>query len=99
MRTADVLVENFKVGGLKKHGLDYDTLSTINPGLIYCSITGFGQQGPYAERPGYDALIQAMGGLMSITGEPDTVIGGGPQKVGVAVVDIFTGLFCRSSPG
>ncbi len=97
VRTADVLVENFKVGGLKKHGLDYDTLSTINPGLIYCSITGFGQQGPYAERPGYDALIQAMGGLMSITGEPDTVIGGGPQKVGVAVVDIFTGLYATNA--
>lgn len=95
--TVDVLVENFKVGGLKKYGLDYETLSAINPGLIYCSITGFGQQGPYAERPGYDALIQAMGGLMSITGEPDTVSGGGPQKVGVAVVDIFTGLYATNA--
>ena len=94
---ADVLVENYKVGGLKKYGLDYDSLVKVNPGLIYCSITGFGQTGPYAERPGYDALIQAMGGLMSITGEPDAVPGGGPQKVGVAVVDIFTGLYATSA--
>ena len=90
---ADVLIENYKVGGLKKYGLDYDSLSRINPRLIYCSITGFGQDGPYADRPGYDALVQAMGGLMSVTGEPDEVLGGGPQKVGVAVVDILTG--CR----
>ena len=94
---ADVLIENYKVGGLKKYGLDYDSLSTINPRLIYCSITGFGQDGPYAERPGYDALIQAMGGLMSITGEPDAIPGGGPQKVGVAVVDILTGLYATNA--
>lgn len=94
---ADVLVENYKVGGLKKSGLDYDSLSSINPRLIYCSITGFGQDGPYAERPGYDALVQAMGGLMSITGEPDEMPGGGPQKVGVAVVDILTGLYATNA--
>jgi len=94
---ADVLVENYKVGGLKKYGLDYDSLSTINPGLIYCSITGFGQTGPYARRPGYDALIQAMGGLMGITGEPDGTPGGTPQKVGVAVVDILTGQYATSA--
>lgn len=94
---ADVLVENYKVGGLKKYGLDYETLSAINPALVYCSITGFGHSGPYAERPGYDALIQAMGGLMSITGEPDGTPGGGPQKVGVAVVDILTALYATSA--
>lgn len=94
---ADILVENYKVGGLKKYGLDYDSLAKVNPGLIYCSITGFGQDGPYAERPGYDALVQAMGGLMSITGEPDSTPGGGPQKVGVAVVDILTGLYATSA--
>ena len=94
---ADVLIENYKVGGLKKYGLDYDSLSRINPRLIYCSITGFGQDGPYADRPGYDALVQAMGGLMSITGEPDEVPGGGPQKVGVAVVDILTGLYATNA--
>ena len=94
---ADVLIENYKVGGLKKYGLDYDSLSRINPRLIYCSITGFGQDGPYADRPGYDALVQAMGGLMSITGEPEEVPGGGPQKVGVAVVDILTGLYATNA--
>jgi crotonobetainyl-CoA:carnitine CoA-transferase CaiB-like acyl-CoA transferase len=94
---ADVLIENYKVGGLKKYGLDYDSLSRINPRLIYCSITGFGQDGPYADRPGYDALVQAMGGLMSVTGEPDDVPGGGPQKVGVAVVDILTGLYATNA--
>ena len=88
-RDADVLLENFKVGGLARYGLDYDTLSALNPGLVYCSITGFGQTGPYRERPGYDFLIQAMGGMMSITGSPDT----GPQRVGVAVSDIMTGLY------
>jgi len=97
VKKADILVENYKVGGLKKYGLDYETLSQINPNLIYCSITGFGQTGPYAARPGYDALIQAMGGLMSITGEPDEIPGGGPQKVGVAVVDILTGLYATSA--
>ena len=88
-RDADVLLENFKVGGLARYGLDYDTLSALNPRLVYCSITGFGQTGPYRERPGYDFLIQAMGGMMSITGSPDT----GPQRVGVAVSDIMTGLY------
>lgn len=97
VKKADILVENYKVGGLKKYGLDYETLAQVNPGLIYCSITGFGQTGPYATRPGYDALIQAMGGLMSITGEPDEMPGGGPQKVGVAVVDILTGLYATSA--
>ena len=96
-RKADVLVENYKVGGLEKYGLDYASLSRVNPGLVYCSITGFGQTGPYARRPGYDALVQAMGGLMSITGEPDGTPGGGPQKVGVAVVDVLTGLYATSA--
>lgn len=97
VQKADVLVENYKVGGLKKYGLDYASLSVINPGLIYCSVTGFGQDGPYAKRPGYDAMIQAMGGLMSVTGEPDHVPGGGPQKVGVAVVDILSGLYASNA--
>ncbi|MFP7674078.1 CaiB/BaiF CoA transferase family protein [Marivita sp. S0852] len=88
-RDADVVIENFKVGGLAKYGLDYDTLSAMNPALVYCSITGFGQTGPYADRAGYDYLIQGMSGLMSITGDPD----GAPQKVGVAVTDIYTGLY------
>ncbi|AVZ78301.1 CoA transferase [Zoogloeaceae bacteirum Par-f-2] len=88
-READVLVENYKVGGLAKYGLDYASLREQNPRLVYCSITGFGQDGPYAERPGYDFLLQAMGGLMSITGEAD----GPPQKVGVALTDILTGLY------
>lgn len=92
---ADILIENFKVGGAKKNNLDYDTLSKINPRLIYCSITGFGQSGPYAERPGYDFLIQGMGGLMSITGGSDAA-GGEPQKVGVAVTDIMTGLYAST---
>ena len=87
--SADVLIENFKLGGLKKYGLDYQSLREINPRLVYCSITGFGQDGPYAPRAGYDFIIQAMSGLMSITGEP----GGEPQKAGVAVSDIFTGLY------
>ena len=78
----DVLIENFKVGGLQKYGLDYASLKAIHPRLVYCSITGFGQTGPYAQRPGYDFLIQAMGGLMSITGERDDLPGGGPQKWG-----------------
>jgi crotonobetainyl-CoA:carnitine CoA-transferase CaiB-like acyl-CoA transferase len=89
VRGADVLIENFKVGGLVKYGLDYASLSAINPGLIYCSVTGFGQTGPYAHRAGYDYIIQGMSGLMSITGEPD----GQPQRVGVAVTDIFTGVY------
>ena len=89
VKGADVLIENFKVGGLAKYGLDYASLSVLNPGLVYCSVTGFGQTGPYAHRAGYDYIIQGMSGLMSVTGEP----GGQPQKVGVAVVDIFTGIY------
>lgn len=89
VRDADVLLENFKVGGLAKYGLDYPGLSPVNPRLVYCSITGFGQDGPYAHRAGYDYIIQGMSGLMSVTGEPD----GQPQKVGVAVVDVFTGIY------
>ena len=90
---ADIVVENFKVGGLKRYGLDYQTLSAINPRLIYCSITGFGQDGPYADRPGYDFVAQAMGGMMSITGEAD----GPPIKTGVAVADLSTGLYATIS--
>lgn len=90
---ADILIENFKVGGLAKYGLDYDSLSAVNPALIYCSITGFGQTGPYAHRAGYDYIIQGMSGLMSITGEPD----GQPQRSGVAITDIFTGLYSVSA--
>jgi formyl-CoA transferase len=90
---ADVVIENFKVGGLAKFGLDPASLRAINPRLVYASITGFGQDGPYAERAGYDYIIQGMGGLMSITGLPDGVPGGGPMRVGVAVVDLFTGLY------
>lgn len=90
---ADVVIENFKVGGLARFGLDYPSLKARRPELIYCSITGFGQDGPWAKRPGYDLLIQGLGGLMSITGQPDGVPGGGPVKVGVALVDILTGLY------
>jgi crotonobetainyl-CoA:carnitine CoA-transferase CaiB-like acyl-CoA transferase len=86
---ADVLIENFKVGGLAKYGLDYATLSALNPRLIYCSVTGFGQSGPYAELPGYDLMIQGMSGIMDLTGEPD----GPPEKTGVAFADIFTGTY------
>jgi crotonobetainyl-CoA:carnitine CoA-transferase CaiB-like acyl-CoA transferase len=89
IKDADILIENFKVGGLKKYGLDYDSLKEVNPRLIYCSVTGFGQDGPYATRAGYDFLLQGMSGLMSITGDPD----GQPQKVGVAITDIVTGLY------
>jgi crotonobetainyl-CoA:carnitine CoA-transferase CaiB-like acyl-CoA transferase len=89
----DVVIENFKVGGAAGFGLDYDSLSAINPRLVYCSITGFGQTGPLRERPGYDFLVQAMGGLMSVTGQPDGEEGAGPQKVGVALTDIMTGLY------
>jgi crotonobetainyl-CoA:carnitine CoA-transferase CaiB-like acyl-CoA transferase len=90
---SDVVIENFKVGGLAKYGLDYPSLKPLNPGLVYCSITGFGQTGPYRHKPGYDFMIQGIGGLMSITGEPDQRPGGGPMKVGVAVADVFTGLY------
>ncbi|GEO15243.1 CaiB/BaiF CoA transferase family protein [Microvirga aerophila] len=86
---ADVVIENFKVGGLKKYGLDYESLKSVNPRLVYCSITGFGQNGPYAARAGYDFMIQGMGGIMDLTGDPD----GEPQKIGVAFADIFTGVY------
>lgn len=89
----DVVLENFKVGGLKAYGLDYESLKAVNPRLIYCSITGFGQDGPYAKRAGYDFMIQGLGGLMSLTGKPDGEAGGGPMKVGVALTDILTGLY------
>ncbi|URQ75946.1 MAG: CoA transferase [Candidatus Ochrobactrum gambitense] len=86
---ADIVIENFKLGGLDKYGLDYESLKAVNPRLIYCSITGFGHDGPYAERAGYDFMIQGMGGIMDLTGEPDRE----PQKIGVAFADIFTGLY------
>lgn len=91
--TADVLIENFKLGGLVKYGLDYDSLRAINPRLVYCSITGFGQTGPYANLAGYDYIVQGMSGFMSITGEPD----GQPMKAGVAIADIFTGIYAVSA--
>jgi crotonobetainyl-CoA:carnitine CoA-transferase CaiB-like acyl-CoA transferase len=94
---SDVVVENFKVGGLKKYGLDWPSLQAVNPRLVYCSITGFGQTGPDAHRPGYDYMIQAMGGLMSITGQPDGAPGAEPMKVGVAVVDLFTGTYAATA--
>ncbi|MDB5999850.1 MAG: CoA transferase [Rhizobacter sp.] len=94
---ADVLVENFKVGGLAAYGLDHETLRAANPRLIYCSITGFGQDGPYAGRAGYDLLVQASSGLMSITGRPDAEAGGGPIRVGVAVTDLFTGVYASTA--
>ena len=90
---ADVVLENFKVGGLAAYGLDYESLKAVNPRLIYCSITGFGQDGPYAKRAGYDFMIQGLGGLMSLTGKPDGEEGAGPMKVGVALTDILTGLY------
>jgi formyl-CoA transferase len=92
-RQADVFLENYKVGGLKKYGLDYASVRNANPNVVYCSVTGFGQSGPYANSAGYDFMIQGMGGLMSVTGERDDLPGGGPQKVGVAVSDIMTGLY------
>ncbi len=94
---SDVLVENFKVGGLAHYGLDYESLKQLNPKLIYCSITGFGQDGPYAERAGYDLMVQAMSGMMSITGRPDELPGGGPQRVGVALTDLFTGVYASTA--
>jgi formyl-CoA transferase len=90
---SDILLENYKVGDLKRYGLDYDTLSALNPRLIYCSITGFGQDGPLKDRAGYDFMVQGMGGLMSITGERDDLPGGGPQKAGVAIADLMTGMY------
>ncbi|MBF9246435.1 CaiB/BaiF CoA transferase family protein [Pseudomonas syringae group genomosp. 3] len=94
---SDIVIENFKVGGLAAHGLDYASLKAINPRLIYCSITGFGQSGPYATRPGYDFMIQALGGLMSLTGLPGGEEGAGPVKVGVALTDILTGLYSTTA--
>lgn len=90
---SDVVLENYKVGQLKRYGLDYDSLKAVKPDLVYCSVTGFGQDGPYAHRAGYDFLIQGMGGLMSVTGERDDLPGGGPQKAGVALVDLMTGMY------
>ena len=90
---SDVVVENFKVGDLARYGLDYASLAEGHKGLVYCSITGFGQEGPYRDRPGYDFMVQGLGGLMSVTGERDDLPGGGPQKVGVAVSDLFTGMY------
>jgi crotonobetainyl-CoA:carnitine CoA-transferase CaiB-like acyl-CoA transferase len=92
-KKCDVLLENYKFGDLARYRLGYDDLKAVNPGLIYCSITGFGQSGPYRERPGFDFMIQGMGGMMSVTGEPDGVPGGGPQRAGVPVADIVTGMY------
>ena len=94
---SDVVIENYKVGQLAKYGLDYESLKAIKPNLIYCSITGFGQTGPYQHRAGYDFILQGMGGFMSITGEADHLPGGGPQKAGVAIVDLFTGMYASSA--
>ncbi|AVP56610.1 CaiB/BaiF CoA transferase family protein [Pulveribacter suum] len=94
---SDVVVENFKTGGLARYGLDYASLSALNPRLIYCSVTGFGHTGPYAPRAGYDLLVQAMSGLMSITGHADGEAGGGPLRVGVAVIDLFTGMYATTA--
>jgi glutaryl-CoA transferase len=96
-KRADIVVENFKVGGLTKYGLDYASLAPLNPRLVYCSITGFGQTGPYAERAGYDFIIQGMGGFMSVTGERDELPGGGPQKAGIAISDLMTGMYACSA--
>ena len=95
--SADVLIENFKVGDLSRRGLDQASLRALNPGLVYCSITGYGQTGPYASRPGYDFIFQGEGGLMSVTGERDDLPGGGPQKVGIAIADIITGMYASSA--
>jgi len=94
---SDIVLENYKVGQLKKYGLDYDSLKQIKKDLIFCSITGFGQTGPYAHRPGYDMVVQGMGGFMSVTGEKDELPGGGPQKAGVAIADLFTGMYATSA--
>ena len=93
VRQADALVENYKVGGLAKYGLDYGSLAALNPRLVYASITGFGQTGPYADRAGYDFIIQGMSGFMSVTGERDDLPGGGPQKAGIAITDLMTGMY------
>jgi len=92
-RQADVVLENYKVGQLKKYGLDYESLKREKPDLVYCSVTGFGQNGPYAQRAGYDFIVQGMGGFMSITGERDALPGGGPQKAGIAIADLMTGMY------
>jgi len=89
----DVLIENYKVGDLARYGLGYEDIKKINPKIVYCSVTGFGQTGPYAERPGYDFMAQGMSGIMSVTGEPDSVQGGGPMRVGIPIVDILTGMY------
>ena len=94
---SDIVVENFKTGGLKQYGLDHETLRAANPRLIYCSVTGFGHDGPHAQRAGYDLMIQATSGMMSITGRPDDVPGGGPQRVGVALTDLFTGVYASTA--
>lgn len=94
---ADILVENFKTGGLKQYGLDYESLRALNPRLVYCSVTGFGHDGPHAQRAGYDLMIQATTGMMSITGRPDEEAGGGPLRVGVALTDLFTGVYASSA--
>ena len=94
---SDIVIENYKVGQLKKYGLDYESLKALKNDLIYCSITGFGQTGPYAHRPGYDYIVQGMGGFMSVTGEKEDLPGGGPQKAGVAIADIFTGMYATSA--
>src|SRR5204862_5847599 len=92
-RTADVLIENYKYGDLARYGLAYEDVRELNPRIIYSSVTGFGQSGPYRERPGYDFMIQGMGGMMSVTGEPDDAPGGGAQRAGVPIADIITGLY------
>src|SRR3954453_21598770 len=92
-RRCDVLIENYRYGDLARYGLGYDDLRELNSGLIYCSVTGFGQTGPYRQRPGYDFMIQGMGGMMSVTGEPDGTPGGGPQRAGVPIADIITGMY------
>ncbi|GAA5235326.1 CoA transferase [Verticiella sediminum] len=90
---SDVVIENYKLGDLKRYGLDYESLRSVNPRLVYCSITGYGQDGPSASKPGYDFVFQAIGGLMSITGERDDLAGGGPQKAGIAIADVITGMY------
>ena len=94
---SDVLLENFKVGNLQRYGLDYEAIRAVNPAIVYCSLTGFGQSGPYSHRLGYDTVFQAMGGLMSVTGEPDDAPGGGPMKVGPSIVDVITGLYVSNA--
>ncbi|BDX21462.1 hypothetical protein TUM22923_07830 [Polynucleobacter sp. TUM22923] len=96
-KDSDVVIENYKVGDLAKYGLDYESLKKVKKDLIYCSITGFGQNGPYAQRPGYDFIVQGMGGFMSVTGEADDVPGASPQKAGVAIADIFTGMYASTA--